>query len=261
MAVAGPMSRGAEDLLAALKVLGGPSGWDAKAWKWELPEPRARRLRDFRVGYVIDDPFAHPSTEVRRVLEKTVEALSRAGAQMKPGWPSSFNPKELLGNYLFLLEAFFTSLSSPQEQEQMRKAMGGSLSGAGPQAFSLQSWQGQNFRRLGFRGQWQAYFEQIDVFLSPVSITSAFLHDHSTPMDARVIATADGPRRYMENFNWICAATLTGCPATVAPAGLTEAGLPVGIQIMGPYWEDSTPLTFATLLAKEIGGFKPPPGH
>ena len=262
LAVAGPMARSAEDLLAALKVLGGPSGWDAKALKWELPAPRATKLRDFRVGYVFDDPFARPSTGVRRVLQTTVEALSRAGAQMKPGWPGSYSPAQLLGNYLFMLEAFFASVTPPQELEGMRKKFG-ELSTAGPQGWSssFADWQKQNFRRLAFRQQWQTYFEQVDVFLSPVSITPAFPHDHSVPIGARVIATEDGPRRYLDNLNWISTATLTGCPATVAPAGLTDAGLPVGIQIMGPYWEDATPLTFAALLAKEIGGFRPPPGY
>jgi amidase len=56
-------------------------------------------------------------------------------------------------------------------------------------------------------------------------------------------------------------ATLTGCPATVAPVGQTSAGLPVGLQIMGPFWEDATSIAFATLLADEIGGFKAPPGY
>ena len=60
-------------------------------------------------------------------------------------------------------------------------------------------------------------------------------------------------------LNWIAHATLTGCPATSAPVGLTPEGVPVGIQIMGPYWEDATPITFAELLAREIGGFSPPP--
>jgi amidase len=259
LAVAGPMARSAEDLIAALKVMGGASSWEAKAWKWELPEPRARKMRDFRVGYVLDDPFARPTTEVRRVLEKTVEAVSRAGAQMKPGWPSSFSPAELLGNYLFMLEAFFASVSSPQELELQRKKLGVvSQEGQSP---SFVAWQRQNLRRLAFREQWQAYFGQIDVFLSPVAFCTAFAHNHSVPHSARVIATEDGPRRYMDMLNWISMPTLTGCPATVAPVGLTEAGLPVGIQIMGPYSEDATPLTFAALLAKEIGGFKPPPGY
>jgi amidase len=259
LAVGGPMGRSAEDLLAALKVLGGPSGWDARAWKWEMPAPRADRLRDFRVGYVLDDPIARPTSEVGAVLEKTLEALRRAGAQLQPGWPESYRPAELLKNYLLLLEAFFVSLSPPQEQERMRE-MYGTLSGLDGLS-SLPAWQAQNFRRLGFRQQWQAYFEQVDVFLSPVSFSTAFPHDHSLPADAREIATEQGPRRYFDSFNWIAAPTLTGCPATVAPAGITPAGLPVGIQIMGPYWEDATPLTFAALLAKEIGGFTPPPGY
>jgi len=53
---------------------------------------------------------------------------------------------------------------------------------------------------------------------------------------------------------------LTGCPATTAPAGLSKSGLPVGLQIVGPYLEDATPIGFAQLLAREIGGFQPPPG-
>ena len=56
-------------------------------------------------------------------------------------------------------------------------------------------------------------------------------------------------------------AILTGCPATVAPAGKTPQGLPVGIQILGPYLEDATPIRLAGLLAKEHGGFTPPPGY
>ena len=56
-------------------------------------------------------------------------------------------------------------------------------------------------------------------------------------------------------------ANLTGCPATVAPAGKTANGLPVGIQILGPYLEDETPIRLASLLARENGGFTPPMGY
>jgi amidase len=61
-------------------------------------------------------------------------------------------------------------------------------------------------------------------------------------------------------MNWIPPATLTGCPAVVAPIGRTRDGLPVGIQILGPIWEDATPIAAARLLAAEIGGFEAPPG-
>ena len=262
LAVAGPMARSAADLLAALKILGGPTGYDAKAWKWDQPAPRASSLKNFRVGYVIDDPIAPPTPEMKSLLEKTISALDRAGAQLKPGWPAGFQIQNLLETYKVLLFAFFFSVAPPEQQEAQRKAAAADpnsppLPGMAPFA----DWQRQNFRRLGFRAQWQSYFNDVDVFLSPTAFTPAFLHDHSEPQEQRIIATSAGPRHYLDLFAWIATATLTGCPATTAPIGLTPDGLPAGIQIMGPFWEDATPIKFADLLSQEIGAFKPPPGY
>ncbi len=262
LAVGGPLARSAADLLAALKVLGGPEGWDAKAWKWELPAPRGKSLKEFRAGYVLDDPIAPPTPEVKAILEKTVQVLDKAGVKLKPGWPPGFRVAELLDNYLYLLDAFTFSVASPEQQEAQRKDFAKSQSPEAAGALSsFADWQRQNFRRLGFRAQWQGYFEEVDVFLSPVAFSPAFPHDHSEPKDARTIATSSGPRHYEDLLNWVVPATLTGCPATVAPIGRTPAGLPVGIQVMGPYLEDATPITFADLLSREIGGFAAPPGY
>jgi amidase len=261
LAVGGPMARSAQDLLAALKVVGGPTAWDARAWKWQMPEPRARSLKDFRVGYVIDDPIAPPTPEVKAVLQNVIEVLSRSGTKLKPGWPAGYRPADLLANYGFHLEAFLYSVAPPEEQERLRKTFASNIGQGSGALSSFADWQQQNFRRLGFRAQWQAWFEQVDVFLSPVAFTAAFPHDHSEPQEQRTIATSGGPRRYMDMRNWIALATVTGCPATVAPVGRTPDGLPVGIQIMGPFWEDATPITFADLLTREIGGFSPPPGY
>jgi Asp-tRNA(Asn)/Glu-tRNA(Gln) amidotransferase A subunit family amidase len=119
--VVGPLARSANDLLAALRVLGGPTDGDVKAWKWEMPPPRARRLKDFRVGYVLDGPIAPPTAEVMALLDNAVESLRRAGATLKPGWPAGFQPEELLKNYRFHLDAIIFSVASPEEQERMRK--------------------------------------------------------------------------------------------------------------------------------------------
>lgn len=50
-----------------------------------------------------------------------------------------------------------------------------------------------------------------------------------------------------------------GLPAVVAPNGRTAACLPVGLQIIGPPYEDDTALTFADLLAERVGGYERPP--
>jgi len=290
LAVAGPMARSAQDLLAALKVLGGPEGAEAKAWKWELPPPRRTRLRDFRVGYVLDDPVAPPAPDVRAVLENTIENLRRAGVQLKPGWPTGFELRPLLESYRHLLYAIFISRSPEPVKQSLRAEYERS---AGPEAAaklsSLPDWQEQIMGRLQYRAVWQSYFNEVDVFLSPACFTAAFPHDHTEPQSARRIQTVAGPRSYPETLAWMGPASLTGCPATVAPIGRVpaassaprstadssagstsagsavpahaQAGLPVGIQIMGPYWEDATPLAFADLLAREFGGFSPPPGY
>lgn len=262
LSVAGPMARSAQDLLAALKVLAGPEGWDAKAWTWTLPPARGQKLSEFRVGYVLDDPLAEPAPDVRAVLEKTLENLRGAGAKLTSGWPAGMQPAPLLETYRYLLYSFFIGRSPEPIQRSLRSEF---EKAAGPDAAaaleSVPYLQEQNLLRLKYRAQWQAYFERVDVFLSPVSFTAAFPHDQSEPQSARTIQTIGGPRRYSHGLNWMGPASLTGCPATVAPVGLTAAGLPVGIQIMGPYWEDGTTIAFADLMAKEFGGFIPPAGY
>ena len=263
LAVAGPMARSAPDLLVALKVLGGPEGYVRKAWSWNAPPPRKRALKDFRIGYILDSPMASPTSEVRPLLESAISLLERKGAQLRAGWPVRYNLSDAFKTYMFLLAAFTFSVEDKQAQESDRKRYqenpaevfaGGALS-------SFADWQQQRLKQLAFRALWQDYFEQIDVFLMPCSFTVAFHHDHAGDFNSRMLNTSDGKRPYMQLMPWMVTATLTGCPATVAPVGQTSGGLPVGIQIMGPFWEDATPIEFAILLSRETGGFKAPAGY
>jgi amidase len=260
LAVAGPMARSADDLMLALQLLGGPMAWDRKAWSWKLPEPRARELKNFRVGYVFDDPFAPVTAEQRPLFEAVLEVLRKSGARLVPGWPTRYEQAKLMETYDFMLQAFFAT-QMPQAQlvaERERRAKDPSPGARGIRS-TFTEWQSEDRRRLEQRTLWQAYFQDVDVFLMPVAFCTAMAHDHREPQSARRIATASGPRPYDDLIKWIAAATLTGCPATAAPIGRTSAGLPVGLQVMGPFWEDATPVTFASLLAAELGGFTPPP--
>jgi amidase len=263
LSVAGPMARSASDLMAALQVLGGPDGYDRKAWSWTLPPSRKRSLKDFRVGYVLDSPMASPTSEVRPVLQRTISALERTGAPLRPGWPRSYNLSEACNNYMFLLSALIFSREPKEAQESDRKKYQQNPTNPfGAAALSSYAeWQQQRFRQLAFRALWQEYFEEIDVFLMPCSFTVAFHHDHEGDLNSRTLDTPDGKRPYMQLMPWMVTATLTGCPATAAPIGQSLSGLPVGIQIMGPFWEDATPIEFAALLSDELGGFKPPAGY
>jgi amidase len=262
LSACGPMARSAGDLMEAVRILGGPNGAEAKAWKWSLPAARQTRLRDFRVGYVLDDPFCPVSSEIRPALENTLAALEKSGAKLERGWPEGVDVRAQLNTYLYLLGSVMNqrlptaALEALRAQYEKDKSDPMVTSAFEPHGRWLQ----ETARRMQARAVWQAYFETHDVFLMPVAFAPAFPHDHSEPQAARTLATPEGKRRYQDMVNWVSFATLAGLPATAAPVGRTASGLPVGLQIVGPYLEDATPIEFAARLGEVVGGFVAPKG-
>lgn len=102
-------------------------------------------------------------------------------------------------------------------------------------------------------------FREWDVVLCPVLPTPAILHDHG-PMEARRVDVDGEAVPYQAQAMWSSVAAVGGLPATAMPIGLSPAGLPIGVQIVGPYLEDRTTVHFAELAEREFGGFVPPPG-
>jgi len=113
-------------------------------------------------------------------------------------------------------------------------------------------------QRAALRGRWLALFEDVDVVLCPAMPTPAFPHDH-TPMATRELDIDGQKRSYFDQLAWAAPATLNGLPATTAPIGRTESGLPIGVQIIGGFLDDRTTVAFAGMVEREFGGFTPPP--
>ena len=109
--------------------------------------------------------------------------------------------------------------------------------------------------------QWRALFREFDVVLCPPVPTPAFPHDHSPDQRARRIDIDGTLYPYLDQMVWPGVATVARLPATAAPIGLSDTGLPIGVQIIGPFLEDRTTLRFAELIEREFGGFVPPPSR
>ena len=211
---------------------------------------------------MIDDAFAPVSSDIGTLYERVLAELSRTGAKMDRGWPPGIEPRAQLNTYLYLLFAFVNAEVSKEQREQLR-ARFEQNPGDIPAAATVEPhgrWLRETVQRLRIRAVWQKYFEDHDVFLLPAGFSAALAHDHSRPIEQRVVETPDGRRQYLDTPLWTCFATLAGLPATVAPVGRTDAGLPVGIQIVAPMWEDGTSIEFAALLSEGLGGFTAPPG-
>jgi amidase len=266
LAVAGPMARSATDLKMLLEVLGGPDGDEARAYRWSLPPARGSRLADYRIGFVLDHVRCPVAPDVSAVLEHTIEALRKAGAKVEEGWPTGVTPEMHYETYLYLLNSAYGFVARDDQLDELRKVAArhdGSYGWRRAHAWTapVKHFNAADGRRMAARAAWQHYFRAFDAFVLPAAFIGAFPHDHSRPFDSRRLATASGPREYLDLLFWICFATLAGLPATTAPVGLTADGLPVGVQIIGPYLEDATPIDLAGRLADVVGGFRPPPGY
>jgi amidase len=125
-------------------------------------------------------------------------------------------------------------------------------------ALSHRDWLMADGGRTRLRAQWRELFRSFDVVICPVMPTPAYPHDHSPDQEVRRINIDGKDYAYPDQMAWSGIATLPGLPSTAIPIGLSE-GLPVGVQIVGPWLEDRTPLKLAELIEREFGGFVPPP--
>jgi amidase len=168
--------------------------------------------------------------------------------------------------YFELLAAFFGTDLPPEVRERVETAAKSlsaddqSLDAANLRGLTMNhvDWIHKSRIRSGLRERWQALFEEVDVVLCPPMPTPAFLHDHG-PRLARRLDIDGKPVPFGDQKAWIGVATLTGLPATVAPIGRSQSGLPIGVQIIGGYLDDGTTIAFAGLIEREFGGFVPPP--
>ncbi|HUY61508.1 MAG TPA: amidase [Candidatus Dormibacteraeota bacterium] len=269
MGVLGPLARDARDLALALDVIAGPVAGEAIAWRLDLPPTRHHRLRDFRVALVPEVDWLPVDAEVRAAQERVADALRRAGARVAPALPEGFDLRRHEELYSQLLGVMVFADLADARRAEVATAAGRTPTPVGtPRAAGILASARHlielHHRRELQRAQWRAFFTDWDVLLSPSPITPAFPHiDVAIPFSARTL-TLDGgagptiPYAYLEVLPGLAA--LSGQPATEFPAGRTAAGLPIGLEAIGPYLEDRTPITLAALLADELGGFAPPPG-
>ena len=100
----------------------------------------------------------------------------------------------------------------------------------------------------------------------PAFITPAYPHWDKpfpgTPESIKKTLDVNG-KPVLEEIGLFCASvgTLAGQPSTAFPAGRSRGGLPIGLQALGPYLEDRTPIRFASLVGRELGSFVRPPRY
>jgi amidase len=268
LAVIGPMARSAADLSLLLDVVAGPDPMEAgKAYRLALPPPRHDELKNFRVLVVDTDPVMPTNAVVRAAIDRLAANLGKAGVKLEreslllPDFAASSRL------YMRMLMSFLGATFAPDihagAQAAAAKLASGDMSLAAERlrgiALSHRDWVLADGGRARLRAQWRELFGSFDAVICPVMPTPAYPHDHSPDQEKRHINIDGKDHAYPDQLAWPGIATLPGLPATAIPIGLSPEGLPVGVQIVGPWLEDRTPLKLAELIERGFGGFVPPP--
>ncbi|MEW6300674.1 MAG: amidase [Thermodesulfobacteriota bacterium] len=262
LAVAGPMARSVEDLELGLDIIAGPNRWERPAWRLELPPPRHRALKEYRVAAWLDDPRCRVEPGVRSLLEKAARALADAGVRVDPDARPAFTLEKVADTFFALLQAALAGSVSRDRIEDYAATPGDTPVARTRRLLAMRhrEWLSHNERRLQLRKCWEEFFAQWDTMLLPVMPCPAIPHDHSEPQAARLAWVGGEQRSYWDLITWMAPAGACYLPATVVPVGRLENGLPVGVQIVGPYLEDRTTLDLAKHLLALVGGCPRPPG-
>lgn len=266
LGVVGPLAISAEDLDLALSVVAGSDTVENSPWTLQLPPPRRSCLADFRVGIIFDAPEAPVDADVRGKLEALADCLRGVGTQVTvDAWPD-IDRVSLRRLYFKMLRAETSRRYSGIEAEKFRAEVGSRFSDTDDYwtiareatVVSHRDWLMMNELRHRMRQQWAKYFDQYDILVCPVAATAAMPHDHTEPRHERKIIIDGKSAPSIDQMYWAGFATLCYLPATAFPLGLTDNGLPVGAQAIGPEFADRSTIAFAKHVARAFGGFSPP---
>lgn len=267
--VIGPLARSADDLEIALKIMAGPDAIDGRGWRLSLPAPAKKSLREYKVAVMLTDPTAEVDSSVQDRIQAVADFLVKKRAKVSDRARPAIDTAEAHRVFIQLLRA---ATSRSQTDELFARNLDAARKVAPDDTsyyawmvkgstLSHRDWLGYNEARQHMRLRWSEFFEEYDLLLCPAAATAAFPHNQQGERWERMVMVNGKPQPSTTQMFWAGYSGMVNLPSTVAPAGLTSEGLPVGVQIIGPQYGDLTCVRFAQLLEREFHGFVPPPGY
>jgi len=267
ISVLGPIARSAADLAVSLDVLAGPDPAET-GLTFNLPPPRTTTLRELRVAVWSQEQGQETDGELVAKLDELAAFLEREGATVSRVARPSFAAVDAYHLYLRLLDAAWSGRLTEQQLADKR-------AGAARRApddmsadaimvrgvdLTHRTWLGLNEQRAKYRRAWTAFFQEWDVLLCPPIATAALPHMQDGNTWERKMTVNGRTIAYNDMLFWPGLTCGYHLPASIAPLGFTRAGLPLGVQIVGPIYGDRTTIAVAAMLEQAWLRFTAPKG-
>ena len=236
----GPLARSVSDACILLEAIAGkyPRGEKRPDYR----KLRASRPRRFRIGVPKQLYFDRIDPEVRRLVEAAVKTFESLGVRVEEvSLPRLERAVEQATN-LIVAEASAYHESQgyfPARAAEYGDDVRGHLE-YGHKVLAVDYLRGLAAQKE-IVADFEAAFEKIDVILAPTSPISA------PPVGEKQVRI-EGERETAtraELLRFTRPSNLSGMPTLSIPCGFTRAGLPVGLQLMGPKWGEARLLSIA----------------
>jgi len=277
----GPITRDAADCALLTGVIAGHDALDSTSLPREAPDYLAavdKPVQGLRVGLPREFYSEALDREIHAAIDHAVEVYKSLGAQVvEVSLPHSridADPAGKLSSYAVacyyivamaeassnlarydgahfghrtaepvdnIIELYSKTRAEGFGEEVKRRIMLGTytLSAGYYDAYYLKA---LKVRRL-IKNDFDKAFESCDLLLCPTSPTTAFRLGEKT---------ADPLTMYLADIYTI-SVNLAGLPGLSVPAGLSKAGLPIGMQLIGPVFSEETLLRAARMYEKASG--------
>lgn len=254
----GPMARTVRDCALAMSVLAGPSPLD----RHSLPDEGLDWLAldtggeaPCRIAFGAPDG-APLDPEVAAICAAAADTLCRAlGAELHIAMPDT-GPVQDVFDAIVAMETDRSGLRRMAAETGYR--FGGALADVLDRPWTAEAFTAAILGRKRIVNRTARFMAGFDLFLTPTVAVPAFPADRDAPADigGKTAGHTDWTR-------FSALANLTGCPAISVPVGLTAAGLPVGLQLMGRHLADLRCLRAAFVLERQLGlaPLRPPDGR
>ncbi|MFJ6313734.1 amidase [Pseudarthrobacter oxydans] len=244
LAHAGPMTRTVEDTALLLDVI---TGFDARDWS-ALPTPARSFLeglndgvKGMRIAFSPTLGFGTNDPEVERLVRAAVDVLANAGAIIEEVDPGIYDPVEAFHVLWFAGAAKVLEAYGPDAITKVDPGLRRSIEEQGD--LTASDFLDATAVRMDLGVKMGLFHETYDLLLTPTLPITAFPRDRDAP-EAWHSPNWTSWTPYTYPFN------MTQQPAISVPCGFTEAGLPAGLQIVGPRHADRKVLRAAQAYEK-----------